>query len=517
MQLRDYQQFAADLAGWLLAHAEPNAPPKQLFAAPTGCGKSFAALGVANELTRLGYRVCITAPSIEILEGFASKMGVELPAAKSQIPTALTQHELWTPRRLINRLMKGEVRPYDAIIVDEAHHSTSKTEQIVQAVHGLVPMFGFTATAFRGSPRETEKLVELWGPAEQLITWQIAAKRGYVSIPDFKIVPLINDDQITLSGGEFKVAAASKFIGTRLDSLVEFIAGVWHSDPRASMLSLPSGELVMLAAEKLERVGVPCAPVTQTTTRKARHAAFEACVAHEALLIQINVVSEGVDLPLRIAFNASPTMSPVRFLQRVGRFTRPVPAGEPPPLVYCFDRDLERHGYLLNGMIPWNTFKELQDAFEEPSMRSGHRQIGLEILGRFKPLKLATTAGLDVTVYNLTQMVQNDLWQYVVVLMPGCDRKLVAKRTSTKLEAGAYIDGKVIMAKWRYGPWQRCELPLSFDGFQTSASRKPASPKQASSWNQQAKRVGLEPDIEVTSREVSVMYALLGTGQKITF
>ena len=114
------------------------------------------------------------------------------------------------------------------------------------------------------------------------------------------------------------------------------------------------------------------------TPGEQRRAAFAATAARRAALVQVSVVSEGVDLPgLRRLVDCRPTLSPVYWLQCLGRIRRPVPSGEPPPEYICTNRNLSRHCYLLEGMLPLAAVREAQGAFETPSRRMGIRVVGL--------------------------------------------------------------------------------------------------------------------------------------------
>jgi hypothetical protein len=95
------------------------------------------------------------------------------------------------------------------------------------------------------------------------------------------------------------------------------------------------------------------------------------------VLISVRVLGEGVDLPwLRRIVDARPTTSPVLFLQHLGRITRPGPGT---PEYICTNRNVERHAYLLAGLLD-NLSLAAAEAFKGPSKRGrqqGDRKINL--------------------------------------------------------------------------------------------------------------------------------------------
>ncbi len=145
-------------------------------------------------------------------------------------------------------------------------------------------------------------------------------------------------------------------------------------------------------------------------------------VNRKALMVQIKVVGEGVDLPLRRLIDAAPTMSPVFWRQRIGRIMRPVngellcPACHSnreygPPCPLCHDEgrvkeappeyivtnhNLLRHGYLLKGVLPPKAFRDATTAWGpdfKPSRRVVARAAGLNGLGKFSPSQIPLSDG----------------------------------------------------------------------------------------------------------------------------
>src|SRR5579884_2986431 len=232
------------------------------------------------------------------------------------------------------------------------------------------PVIGWTASPYRGTPRGTAEFLEFWGQPTWIITLAEAANRGVVSFPSFRICPLVDDDRVSVSSsGEFVVSSASAAVRSRLDAVVDLCRPLFEGQhwDRPTMLALPSVETVADALRAFEAAGLPAALVTGDTPQAARQQAFAAAVARERVLLQIGVVSEGVDLPLRRLIDLLPTLSPVRWVQLLGRITRPVTVGEAAPEYWGCCRNLERHAYVLDGLVPLPALAQAQTAFGKPT------------------------------------------------------------------------------------------------------------------------------------------------------
>jgi DNA repair protein RadD len=505
--LRPYQQEAVDAALDAV-----RAGARLLIASPTGSGKSYIEGEVFARCLADGLRPVLISPRLEILEGIARKMGVALPVAQTAREKALEAADLLTPMRLKNRLITGAKEPYDVVIIDECHHATADTYVLLDAMHGgsasSVPRIGFTATPFRGSPKETRELKERWGEPFVALTWKEAVEERVVTMPACEIVPLLDDDVVTIQGADFRVSGVGgleQALTSRLGELARLVEHVWQTDERPLMVALPSTALVGALAEALDALNVPRIEVTQATSSLERSLAFADCIGRKAALLQIDVVSEGVDLPIRILIDAKPTLSPVRWQQQVGRITRP--ADESPRYI-CINRNLERHGYLFEGLLPRGVVAAAQKEWGGATKRSGARHIGLEALGRYKPISIPLLDGAVGSAFNIYNWdnTSGQRREYFVFVLPGGSAPLCASRTN-----GARPDGSM-----DWGKWAVCTLPADFAGFQTSAAKWPVSEKQAAWWRRDAKRLGLDPLAQVDGRTFAVLPVLSHLGVRIS-
>jgi hypothetical protein len=407
---------------------------------------------------------------------------------------------LTTPVRLRNRMRDGRLdfQP-EALLIDEVHHSTALTYQELRLM-ACCPVLGWTATPYRGTPRGTAEFLAFWGQPVWVITLAEAAGQGVVSLPSFRVCPLVDDDVISVSpSGEFVVTSCGQAVQDRLGAVVELCRPLvdgrrWD---RPTMLALPSVETATACLRAFEAAGAPAALVTGDTTQAARQQAFAAAVARERALLQIGVVSEGVDLPLRRLIDLLPTLSPVRWAQLLGRVTRPVPAGEAAPEYWGCCRNLERHAYVLEGLVPPAAVAQAQSAFGRPSARAGVRVLGLEGLGRFRAVELPLLGGVRGQLYCVQHVEGTQVRQWAVLVHPAAAEPVVATRLNARGEGGT-----------AYGRWRPHDgLPEINGGF-ASVPAGGLTPKQELWWRRSAARHGLDPCARVNRRSFAALPVL---------
>lgn len=476
MRLRDYQQAAVDHAAEWAGQAAPG--DRLLLAAPTGTGKSITELALLARLP--GY--WLITPKVEIIAGMLDKLCIWHATDFGVIKVAWSLR-ITTPMRLRAAMLAGEVEAPAGLILDEGHHELAATWGDVGLLAGMAPMIAFTATPYRGTPKGTAAFRERWGEPVWIITYAEAAARGDISIPDFRTLPLVDDDEISVINGELFASQVDSAYADRLPQLAAECEG-WTDRP--TLVCLPSRATARLFCTLVKP---PITFVDGSTSYADRQAAFEACVASKAILAHVDVVSEGVDLPVRRLVDAAPCLSPVKWLQRLGRATRPTAPGEAPPEYICTNRNILRHGYLLDGCLPPAAIKDAQAAFGGPGKRAGSRVIGLEAIGRLKAVELPLADGLTGLCYSMSAVEGRRVTEYFVAIRPDRAEPLWARRENVRSAVGATA----------YGRWTACTPPNNVRGY-NSLPPRPVSEKQAAWWKRSAAWHGLDPEAEVTRK-----------------
>lgn len=484
---RPFQVVAADHAEGFLRGAEQSA--KQLYAAPTGVGKSVIERLVQE---RMGPECWIVSPKEEILSGILEKAG---------LTGDYYQHSMSTPIMLRNKLLRGELRHPKYLIIDESHHHNAETYQQLDLLTGLAPAVGYTATPYRGTPKGTREFLDRWGEPIWLISYLEAQQEGYISMPEFKVLPLVDDDIVEVHAGDFSVTSIDAATVDRLGDMAahckQWYDGRWD---RPTVFAMPSTAACKRLQLELGSRGMPAAIVNAETPSAERYNIFRATEAGLVALLHINVVSEGVDLKLRRLVDMAPTLSPVKWVQHLGRITRPT---DTPPEYICTNRNILRHAYILEGVLPPAALLDAQAAFPQTERAGITRVLGLEALGRFKPTTIKLLTGLSAHVYALSVPVGPMVVEYCVVIHPAKEPIWATK-----------VNGRNDDGTRSWGSWRACAAPNDVQGF-SSVAPKALSEKQLAWWSRSASRFNLDPTQEVTRKNFQVLPVLADLGVKL--
>lgn len=466
--LREYQQKTVEDAISFLTNAKNG--ERRLYVSPCGTGKSLIEIAIQRAVPNS----VILSPRTEIIDGMIEK-GADCD-------------RVFTPITYRNRLLRGEVQVPTAIIADEGHHDTCSTADIIRLCVGSTPVVAFTATPFRGTPQGTAALRTLYGEPRYVLTLRDAVERGLCVLPKCTTRPILDDDIVEIANGEFK----RKTVETKTPwaAACDLLCELW-ARPVPTVVAMPGVQSLRSLGERLTLRGMPWRGVTQETTVAERRDAFRSCVAAETMMLQIQVVSEGVDLHVRRLVDLAPTTSPVRWLQQVGRAMRPGPGAE---YIAC-NRNLLRHGYLLEGLLPVESIVQGQLAFPNLPKRDGIRAFGLEGLGKLRPCRVPLANGSSASAYYVTQAKEHVATQYVAIVLPQSPEVLWATRKN-------------------WDAWQQCQAPVELMGF-TSVPPRPLTIKQANWWKGAAKRYGLDPEAEVDAKVFGVLPVLHDLGVKV--
>lgn len=478
--LRKEQQDAVSQVVKFLKKAKPG--KRRLVASATGTGKSYVELAA---LTAIAGGVLLST-SNDIIIGILKKLGVDASRdGEQKLREVAGSHGIYTPLYYRNRLLDGTIEPPKFILWDEVHHQTADSWSDVSMLADC-PEVGFTATPYRGTAKGTQEFRSIWGEPNWIYTFPDAVARGFVTLPEVTTVPLVDDDVIEVTGGEFQVRSVEAETRSRLVELKTLIES--YKLDRATMVAVPT----VATAQELAAILAKSVVVTGDTPRAERNKAYADMLACRKILIQVAVVGEGVDLAVRRIFDAAPTLSPVRWVQLFGRLTRPGGVSQ----YICTNRNLLRHVYTLQGVIPAHQVAQSQAVFGLGT-RSGQRAFGLEGLGRFKANPLPMANGLQGELYLLENSdKKGTIRQYACILHPLHDSPLWATRVNV---AGTYAD------------WEPAEAPEGFKGF-SSGNGSVVTEKQLNWWKRSAGKYGLDVDHKPNRRSFAALPVLAHLG-----
>ena len=506
--LRPYQLGAVTHALDWIERAQPG--NRICYAAPTGTGKGTLQIALLKALRAGGLDAFLLSPSLEVLAGVVERCGGEPASNEEALVIQAAQCYSTTPTRLRNSVLRGDTGMPEVVLYDEVHHAID--DNVVSGtLFAVAPdalWVGFTATPYRGTPQGTKALHNEWGTPFPVLHLDQAVREGWASLPHCRVVPLVDDDTVTVRGGEFIATAANTAVKSRITALAELVRETWPPAMcfrKPTVVAVPSTETAGLLVEELDRLGVAASMIVQHTRRADRARILRQAERCETVIVQIKVISEGVDLPwLRRLIDARPTLSPVSWIQQLGRIMRPGERGE----YICVCRNLERHAYLLGGVLPREAVRAAQAAFGAPSTRAGSRAIGLESLRRFKPIPLPLDGGVMGTMYSLDCPTDTGKTEVVALVDPQVEAPLVATRTVT------YAGGD---SPPGYGKWQLVPEAPELTGFGTAQNHAKLSAKQREWWTNGARRYGLDASAadKLTRRQFPALPLLRDLGLKI--
>lgn len=441
------------------------------------------------------------------------KLGIKT-AHLSDITPLMLEHRMITPLKFLNRVMDGVIDPAGITHVykDEAHHDVANTyDRIDTCLPDYTKHVGTTATPFRATAKGTAALRAKWDDLYVALTYPAAAEQGYIKMPTCETWPLVDDDLLEVKGADFEIVSLCSAVGSKLeDALTKAIErGMFLPNGKPSqpmIIGVPSSTLFPDLAALAVKYSLKLEYINESTPTKQRTRIFAAATRGDAALVHINVVSEGIDFPFRQYLDLTPTRSAVAFMQRFGRITRPT---EDEPLYVCTNRNLESHGYLLEGCLPASAFAEVQSVFGGPTTRSVGRIAGLESLGRIKPCYTKCVNGVTVTFYCVSAVSNGgtERAHYAVILHPAYQGVLWFHRTQINIE-GAETD----WGRWSHLP----DPPGRLTGF-SSVTPSMISEKQLAWWKGQGRRpgaqtYGLDPTQTVNAKQFQILPVLENSG-----
>jgi len=486
-----------------------------LLTAPTGSGKG----SVLAALLIDGWTVAC--PNLDICDAVARHASVETEGTEAARRKRYESLGLYTYKRLHSRLSDDMVPPAK-LACDEAHHGTADTLTETVALARNPTLVGVTATAYRGTPQETEALHAMYhGNVVTVVTLKDCIAKGYTTLPSFDVWPLIDDELISVTGGEFSVRASESAAVEQMPALVARIVETYYdwqyegSWKQPITLVLPSVEACEQYAQTFRTaLGQPGAVETVVADTKGRADRYKRVLARNALLLQVRAVGEGTDIALRVMIDAAPTMSPVLWMQRVGRLTRPGGVSQ----YIATNHNLMRHAYLFEGLIPPAQLRKTLTAWPNftPSRRTMCRALGLTGFGRFEPCAVPLADGTDAFMYALRSKTGED--ELAALLIPGAPEPLYFHRRSRivgterkEVKPGVIVDARV----WDRGKWARVKKLPELEKC-ASMPPHPLTPKQIEWWVKSAPGRGLasSPD-SVTARNFAILPILFDAGMKV--
>lgn len=331
--LRDYQEAAVQSI-----HEAFKTHRSALIVLATGLGKTVVFSQIALERITASdtSRVLILAHTEELLDQAADKLkkttGLESGREKADSRASIRDKVvIASVQTLGNQKRLSEWKPnhFDLIIIDEAHRSLAPTYRRVIDYFDTAKVLGVTATADRGDQKSLGRIYETVAFEYGLLE---GCRDGYLVRPIAVTVPL----KIDLSGltptkgknGDLNAMEVAARIEPLLVEVARVIAERDRSDPRKTIIFLPSVDTSMMMADALNAEGVPAdfvagdmARCPDRAKRLLRYARDEIRAMANAMLLTEGFDEAGIS---RVVILRATTRRGL-FVQCCGRGTRVLP------------------------------------------------------------------------------------------------------------------------------------------------------------------------------------------------
>ena len=340
MTLRPYQnQLANDIRA-----AFGSGANRPLAVSPTGSGKTVLFSYITSQVLKRGSRVIIVAHRREILDQISAtlkRVGVPhgfIQAGKS----ASTQPAMVASIQTLARRLDTVPAP-DLVIIDEAHHSVSKSYVQMFAAWPNAKFIGVTATPERLDGKGLGAMFDrmVMGPSVQ---WLI--DNGFLAQPVYYAPREVVDlSQVHTVAGDFDRSEAEEIVDTpRItgDAVTHYVRFCNRQRAVAFCISVAHAQHV---ADTFNSCGIPSASIDGTLDPEVRKQRVEDLTAGKILVLtSCELISEGFDLPaVNAAILLRPTYSLSLHLQQLGRALRPYP-GKANAIILDHVGNCLRHG-----------------------------------------------------------------------------------------------------------------------------------------------------------------------------
>jgi len=322
MKLRDYQNDAIAKA----RQSYINGNKSILICSPTGSGKSVILAEIIKSASAGGKKVLFLVHRREIifqiqdyLKGYDIDHGIILSGEEF---TDGHNVNIATVQTLHSRMKRRYYKKADVIIIDEAHHGTSRTYLEVINAHRDNLVLGFTATPCR---KNGLGLGHLFDDLIVVETISKLTEDGFL-VPVRYYAPSEPDlEKVKISAGDYnlkqldKVMSAPKLVGDVIENWLHIGEG------RQTIVFTTTVKHSVAVCEAFNTVGITAEHVSGKTPKDERREIIDRFKDGDTrILCNCAVFTEGVDIPeISCVVMARPTKSLALYMQCIGRGMRP--------------------------------------------------------------------------------------------------------------------------------------------------------------------------------------------------
>jgi superfamily II DNA or RNA helicase len=322
MTLRPYQnQLSNDIRSAFASGAK-----RPIAVSPTGSGKTVLFSYITSQVLKRGTRVIVVAHRKEILEQISATLKrVGVPHGFIQSGKLMAQQSAMVAsiQTLARRL--DQITPPDLVIIDEAHHSVSKSYVQMFAAWPNAKFIGVTATPERLDGKGLGVMFDrmVMGPSVQ---WLI--DNGFLAKPVYYAPrEAVDLSQVHTVAGDFDRSEAEEVVNTpRItgDAVTHYVRFCNRQRAVAFCISVAHAQQV---ADTFNSCGIPAASIDGTLEPEVRKQRVDDLTAGKILVLtSCELISEGFDLP---TVNAFAVHAPATGRARPSAVPRQDPRGHP--------------------------------------------------------------------------------------------------------------------------------------------------------------------------------------------
>ncbi|WP_323012915.1 DEAD/DEAH box helicase [Devosia sp.] len=312
--LREHQSEAIRLLR--LSLAKGNKRP--MLQAPTGFGKTLLGAAITQMALDKGNRVCFTVPAVSLIdqtvEAFRAEGITDIGVIQADHPgtDSMARVQVASVQTLSRRMFPGT----DLVIVDEAHQAYKTVFQWM-ANNPKLPFVGLSATPWtKGLGKHYDDLIIAATTADLI-------ERGYLS--KFRVYAPTHPDLtgVRTRAGDYAEDDLAEAMSK--PQLTADIVSTWMrlGENRPTLCFAVNRAHAKFLKEEFERAGARTGYVDAYTTRDERQQLAEDFQAGRVkVVVNVGVLTTGVDWDVRCLILARPTKSEILFTQIIGRALR---------------------------------------------------------------------------------------------------------------------------------------------------------------------------------------------------